>query len=249
MSWFTRTQQIKHNLQKQPRLWRGLVWAWRLFIALALIDVGYLIGITPDWERYAKGPIQSSAFIEKYKLQRLNARNLPRLRWSPVSISRIPDHVLRSVIVAEDSRFFQHSGFDEDAFKKAMEYNLSKKRLVFGASTISQQTVKNLFLSPSRNPLRKWHELVLTILMERNLSKERIIEMYLNVAEFGRGIYGVEAAAQFYWGKSISKLSVSQATELAATLPGPIKHNPSTRTKYFVRHSKKIRRHLGSHQI
>ena len=199
----------------------------------------------PDWASYASGPIQASKFIEQYKKDKTGHRDWPRLRWQPVSISRIPERVIRAVVVAEDSRFFQHNGFDEEAFKKAMEYNFSKRRFIFGASTISQQTVKNLFLSPSRNPLRKWHELVLTFLMERNISKERIMELYLNIAEFGRGIYGVEAASRYYWNKSVSQLTYQEATELAATLPGPVKHNPATQTKYFVRHKKKIRKHLG----
>jgi monofunctional biosynthetic peptidoglycan transglycosylase len=123
-----------------------------------------------------------------------------------------------------------------------MEYNFSKKRLIFGGSTISQQTVKNVFLSPSRNPLRKWHELLLTIGMERNLSKQRVLEHYLNLAEFGRGIYGVDAAARYYWGKPASRLTDRQAIELAATLPSPVKNNPKTRTRSFENRVKKIRR-------
>jgi monofunctional biosynthetic peptidoglycan transglycosylase len=141
--------------------------------------------------------------------------------------------MIRAIIVAEDSRFYSHSGIDLEALKAAMEYNLSEKRFVYGGSTISQQTVKNIFLSPSRNPLRKWHELMLTIGMERNLSKKRILELYLNVAEFGRGIYGVEAAARFYWGIPASNLSAKQAIQLAATLPSPVNHNPGSRTSVF----------------
>ena len=244
MSWKSRTQKIKTQL-RQPKILRAIKWGWRLLLVLAVFDLGYLAGITPDWASYASGPIQTSKFIEQYKQDKAGHRDWPRLRWQPVPISRIPERVIRAVVVAEDSRFFQHNGFDEEAFKKAMEYNFSKRRFIFGASTISQQTVKNLFLSPSRNPLRKWHELVLTFLMERNISKERIMELYLNIAEFGRGIYGVEAASRHYWNKSVSQLTYQEATELAATLPGPVKHNPATQTKYFVRHKKKIRKHLG----
>lgn len=247
MSWKSRTQKI-HTKLRRPKIWRIIKWGWYLLIVLMLVDVGYLIGITPHWAFYAEGAIPQSRFIQKYthdRSDRPQQKQWPRLRWNPVSLSLIPDHVVRATIVAEDSRFFQHNGFDKEAFREAMQYNLSKRRLIFGASTISQQTVKNLFLSPSKNPLRKWHEFVLTYLMERNISKKRIIEIYLNVAEFGRGIYGVEAASRFYWGKSVSELSFSQAVELAATLPAPIKHNPSTQTKYFVRHREKIRKHLG----
>jgi len=244
MSWKSRTQKIRSTL-RQPKIWRFIKWGWRILIALVLIDTGYLIGISPDWGLYAEGPIPQSRFIQKYQQDKADHKQWPRLHWQPVALGRIPEHLIRAVVVAEDSRFFHHNGFDEQAFKEAMQYNLSKRRLVFGASTISQQTVKNLFLSPSRNPLRKWHEFVLTYSMERNISKKRIIEIYLNVAEFGRGIYGVDAAAQHYWNKSVSKLSFSQAVELAATLPSPVKHNPVTQTKFFVRHKKKIRKHLG----
>jgi monofunctional biosynthetic peptidoglycan transglycosylase len=121
-----------------------------------------------------------------------------------------------------------------------MDYNLREGRFVFGASTISQQTVKNLFLTPSRNPLRKWHELILTWGMERSLGKRRILEIYLNVVELGRGIYGVQAASQAYWGISPDQLSPAQAAELVASLPSPVKNNPATHTRYFERRSKKL---------
>ena len=145
------------------------------------------------------------------------------------------------MIVAEDSRFYQHNGFDLIAFREAMDYNLTQRRAVIGGSTISQQTVKNMFLNPSRNPIRKWHELLMTLFMERKLSKGRILAIYLNIAEFGRGIYGVEAASQHYWGISAFQISEDQAVELAATLPSPKKHNPKTQTKIFSRRVKKIK--------
>ncbi len=167
-------------------------------------------------------------------------RDLPSLRWRPVSLTEIPRHVRRAVIVAEDSRFYQHGGFDLIAFRDAMDYNVAQGRFALGASTISQQTVKNLYLSSSRNPLRKWHELILTWGMERNLSKDRILEIYLNVAEFGPGIYGVEAASQVYWGKSVLRLTLSEAAELAASLPSPKTNNPATRTQRFRKRVHKI---------
>jgi monofunctional biosynthetic peptidoglycan transglycosylase len=152
--------------------------------------------------------------------------------------------MIRAAIAAEDSRFYQHEGVDFDALKEAMEYNLSEQRMAYGASTISQQTVKNIFLSPSRNPLRKWHEFLLTLGMERNLTKKRILEHYLNLAEFGKGIYGVEAAARYYWGIPAYRLTSRQAIELAATLPSPVKNNPRTRTKSFQKRVKRIRRYF-----
>lgn len=208
------------------------------------MDTGYLIGIWPNWDIYAEGPVQQSNFIRNYISQRYQHRDWPPLNWQPVSINKIPKHMVRALIVAEDARFYSHSGIDTNALKEVMEYNLSKSRFVFGGSTISQQTIKNIFLSPSRNPLRKWHEFILTIGMEQNLSKQRILELYLNIAEFGRGVYGVDAAAKYYWGISAEQLSVRQAIQLAATLPAPVNHNPNTSSKFFLKRVKKIGRYF-----
>ena len=232
------------SLFRVPIITSTLRWAWRLLPVLIMMDIGYLIGIWPDWELYSEGPVQRSSFIRRYEFEQHRHADWPRLRWNPVPIATIPRSVVRAVIVAEDARFYEHEGVDIEALKDAMEYNLSRKKLIYGASTISQQTVKNIFLSPSRNPLRKWHELVLTIGMERNLSKERILEQYLNVAEFGRGLYGVDAAARYYWGIPASGLTSRQAIELAATLPSPARNNPKTRTRSFQNRVKKIRRYF-----
>ena len=223
------------------RLWR---WTWRILLILVLIDAGYLIGIWPDWEQYRRGPVPESNFIRAYRAEQAQRSDWPPLRWSPVPLESIPQGVIRAVVVAEDSRFYEHAGVDLEALRQAMETNLSEQRMAYGASTISQQTVKNLFLSRSRNPLRKWHELVITLGMERSLSKKRILELYLNVAEFGRGIYGVDAAAKHYWGIPVHRLSNRQAIELAATLPSPLRSNPATRSKAFQRRVRKIRRYF-----
>lgn len=232
------------SIFRLPIVKHTLRWSGRLVLLLVVIDVGYLVVIWPDWEKYADGPVQPSSFIRNYEFTQRHHADWPELRWYPVSIKNIPRSMIRAVVVAEDSRFYEHEGVDFVALKDAMEYNLSEQRMVYGASTISQQTVKNVFLSPSRNPLRKWHELLLTFGMERNLTKKRILEHYLNLAEFGRGIYGVDAAARYYWGIPVSRLTSRQAIELAATLPSPVKSNPGTRTKSFQRRVKKIRRHF-----
>ncbi len=231
-------------LFRTPFVVRMLRISIRLLPILVMMDVGYLIGIWPDWDSYAEGPIQRSSFISSYEFERHRHKDWPRLRWNPVRIDNVPRGMIRALIVAEDANFYSHQGVDINALKEAMEYNLSEKRLVYGASTISQQTVKNVFLSSSRNPLRKWHELVLTIGMERSLSKKRILEHYINVAEFGRGIYGVDAAARYYWGIPASRLSNRQAIELAATLPSPVDNNPKTRTRSFQNRVKKIKRYF-----
>ena len=227
-----------------PSVKQTLKMSWKILLLIFVMDTGYLIGIWPNWKIYAEGPIQQSNFIRNYITEHYHHRDWPRLHWRPVSVNVIPKHMIRALIVAEDARFYSHSGIDTDALQEVMEYNLTKNRFVYGGSTISQQTIKNIFLSPSRNPFRKWHEFVLTMGMERNLTKQRILEQYLNIVEFGRGIYGVNAAAQYYWGIPASELSVWQSVELAATLPAPVKHNPNTRTKFFLKRVKKIGRYF-----
>lgn len=204
-----------------------------------VIDAFYVSTLWPDWNTLATGPVPTSNFIKQYQSV-YRKHHWPSLQWRPIQYQDIPQHLQRAVVVGEDSRFWQHSGFDLIAFKEAMDYNLAERRFAFGASTISQQTVKNLFLSASRNPLRKWHELLLTWGMEKNLRKRRILEIYLNIAEFDRGVYGVEAAARHFWGIPASQLSIGQAVELAATLPSPGKNNPRTRTDAFLHRVEKI---------
>lgn len=220
-------------------------WWLRIFLVLLIVDLSYLTYIWPDWGRLAAGPIPKSNFIQVYEQRRMQ-KQWPALRWSPVAFSSLPKHMQRAVLVAEDSRFYTHNGLDLIAIKDAWDYNMERGQLLFGASTISQQTAKNLFLNPSRNPVRKWHEFVLTMGLERHLSKQRILEIYLNTAEFGRGIYGVQAAAQAYWGVPAANLTVTQAAELAATLPGPVKNNPASRTDFFLRRTKKILSLMGT---
>lgn len=221
------------------RLRRSLRWALRIFLILLIVDLVYLAMIWPDWKKLAHGDIPKSSFMLLYGENQV-ARGWPTLRWHPVPLAKIPRHMLRAVLVAEDSRFYEHSGFDLIAIREALDYNLSRGELLIGASTISQQTVKNLYLSPSRDPLRKWHEIVLTWGLEHNLRKSRILELYLNVVEFGRGIYGVQAAAQAYYGVDVGELSLVQSAELAASLPSPVKNNPLSRTERFQRRSQRI---------
>lgn len=221
------------------RLGNVLHWTLRLLVAALVVDLLYLASIWPDWAALRKGPVPQTNFMVSYESARVR-HHWPRVAWHPVSLSQVPRILVRAVLIGEDSRFYIHHGFDFVAIRDAWDYNWAEGRIVFGASTISQQTVKNLFLSPSRNPLRKWHEAVLTWGLEHHLTKNRILEIYLNTAEFGRGIYGVDAAARAYFGEPVSALTLPQAAELAATLPGPVKNNPRTRSRYFVRRAHKI---------
>lgn len=226
-------------LRAIPAISRLLFWLPRILLMALVIDLFYVATIWPDWARYKSGTVPQSTFIKHY-IKTYKKLGQSPLQWSPVSFEEMPKYLARAVVVAEDSRFYEHEGFDLIAFKEAMEYNLTTGRLAFGASTISQQTVKNLFLSPRRDPLRKWHELLLTWGMEHNLSKKRILELYLNVAEFGTGIYGVQAASMHYWNQPVSQISQRQAIELAATLPAPKSQNPANRSKGFERRVDKI---------
>ncbi|NOZ53757.1 MAG: monofunctional biosynthetic peptidoglycan transglycosylase [Gammaproteobacteria bacterium] len=219
-------------------------WGIRILAALLLIEIGFIWGLMPDWDEFAYGPVPKSRAIKKYEYLQTTQEDYAQLKWQPITLKSLPKHLVRAVIVAEDARFYQHKGLDQEALKKALEYNLSQRRIVYGASTISQQTIKNLFLSPSRNPLRKLHEIILTYLMEQNVGKQRILEIYLNSAEFGVGIYGVEAASQYYFRKSAKYLTPLESVELAASLPAPKNHNPETRTRFFIKKIAKIRRHL-----
>ena len=227
------------------RYWRIIRWSLRILVLCLLVDFGYILGKLPDWTHFSDGPIQKSAFMMDYEYQQAVDSKLPPLQWRPVGLDKISTNIVHAIIVAEDYRFYKHNGIDTEALKQAWDYNLKNGRIIYGGSTISQQMIKNFLLSPSRNPLRKWHELWLTLSLEHNVSKDRILEVYLNIAEFGVGIYGVEAASRHYWGIPARDLSMDRAIELAATLTAPKKHNPATRTEYFLKQVKKIRRNLG----
>ncbi len=217
-----------------------LRWALRLFLLFVVGDLVYLASVWPDWQRIAHGPVPETRFIRHYVSVRA-AHHWPRLRWKPVPLWEIPKTVQRAVIVAEDSRFWQEKdGFDFPAIRDAFLYNLRKGHIVYGASTITQQTAKNLFLTPSRNFLRKGNEALLTWILVHHLSKSRILEIYLDTAQFGRGIYGVEAASRAYWGLSVTQLSLAQAAALAASLPSPVDNNPAHQGRFFVHHYRKI---------
>ena len=157
-----------------------------------------------------------------YRLSDLRATN-PKveLKYRFVPYDRISRELKRAMIAAEDSHFVEHEGFDWDGIQLALEKNQKKGRVVAGGSTITQQLAKNLFLSPTRSYWRKAEEAVITIMLEAMLDKERIFELYLNVIEWGNGVFGADAAAQRYFGTSAARLSAEQAARLAAMAPNP----------------------------
>jgi monofunctional biosynthetic peptidoglycan transglycosylase len=157
-----------------------------------------------------------------------------KLKQSWVALDQLSPNMPLAVIAAEDNLFMEHSGFDFESIEKAREYNTRKKgKKVRGASTISQQTAKNVFLWPHRSWIRKGLEVYFTVLIELVWGKPRIMEVYLNVLETGKGIYGVGAASEIYFGKPASGISRSEAALIAAVLPNPLKWNPAAPTPYI----------------
>ncbi|MDP1633712.1 MAG: monofunctional biosynthetic peptidoglycan transglycosylase, partial [Gallionellaceae bacterium] len=162
-----------------------------------------------------------SAFMED-RLQVMQDKN-PKagLKYRWVDYGNISNHLKRALIVSEDAKFIDHEGFDWEGIAKAYEKNRKKGKVVAGGSTISQQLAKNLFLSTKRTPWRKGEEVLITLMLEAVMNKQRIFEIYLNVIEWGNGVFGAEAAAQHYFGVSAAQLSPEQAARLAAMVPNP----------------------------
>lgn len=165
-------------------------------------------------------------------------------RWVPYS--RISPHLKRAVIVTEDSAFWQHEGVDYEQLKDAVEVNLERMEFARGASTITQQLAKNLYLSPSKNPLRKVKELLIARELEVELSKQRILELYLNVIEWGDGIWGAEAAARHYFHKSAADLTAPEAALLAGAVANPHIMDPAHPSARLLRRQEMIMRRMGA---
>jgi monofunctional biosynthetic peptidoglycan transglycosylase len=162
------------------------------------------------------------------------------LRYKWVDYNRISNHLKRAVVAAEDSRFIDHEGFDWEGIQKAYEKNLKKGKIVAGGSTISQQLAKNLFLSTKRTPWRKAEEAIITLMLEKMLTKRRILEIYLNVIEWGDGVFGAEAASRHYYKTGASRLSRNQAARLAAMIPNPRFYDRHKSTRYLNRRTATI---------
>ena len=228
--------------------WGWLVFAWKAFcyglgtvvIAVIAIQLWFLSHII-YWSSYNPS---STAFMERH-LEKPGAR----LRQSWVPYSRISEHLKRAVVAAEDAKFLDHDGFDWEAIQRAIDKNERRGRVVAGASTITQQLAKNLFLSGSRSWLRKGQEAAITWMMERTLSKRRILEIYLNVAEWGEGVFGAEAAARHHFGASASALGPQQAAYLAAILPSPRRYDRGRETPYIAGRMVTISSRMTSAQI
>lgn len=187
----------------------------------------------PDVAALARANPETTAFIDRYRAQRRAAGQSDRVEWRWVPGDAISPHLKRAVVSAEDMEFFSHDGFSTAEIKVALREALESREAPRGASTITQQLAKNLWLSPSRSPVRKLKEVVLTRQLERALSKQRILDIYLNVVEFGPGVYGAEAAARRYFGKSAAFLTEHEAAQLAASLPRPSRWHPGVESSAY----------------
>jgi len=212
-----------------------------LIILLSVLAISfYLISI--DISRLKKENPEKTSFMKYREKEARQKGKRYSIRQQWVSISKISPYLIKAVLIGEDDKFWRHEGFDYEAIQKAFEKDIREKRFKFGGSTISQQLAKNLYLSPSKNPLRKVAEAVITWRIERVLTKRRILELYLNVIEWGDGIFGVEAAARHYFGKAASDLTPDEAARLAAVLPNPRRYNPLGNQRYVLNRSRLIYR-------
>ncbi len=222
-------------------------WAGRLAM-LATVAAGVWVGVMiwtwPSVGRLATARPATTAFIEQYRAEQRAAGRPTRVAWTWTPYAAISPALKRAVLVSEDVNFFSHHGFALDEMQSALEDALRDRELPRGASTITQQLAKNLWLSRSRNPLRKAKEAVLTWQLERRLSKRRILELYLNVVEFGPGVYGVGAASQRYFAKPPADLDEREAAQLAAVLPSPSTWRPGSASPGYRRRVAAIERRM-----
>ncbi|MBI4473444.1 MAG: monofunctional biosynthetic peptidoglycan transglycosylase [Acidobacteria bacterium] len=217
--------------------------------ALLFLIVGAYTGVSlatlPDVQTLKSKNPTVTALMEQRAHER-GSKVRPIRTW--VSYNNISPHLRNAVIVAEDGAFFQHSGYDIHELKESVRRNWRERRFARGASTITQQLAKNLYLSTSKNPLRKIKEFFIAQDMERFLSKQRIFEIYLNVIEWGDGIYGIEPAAQNYYGKSAGEVLPEEAAILAAMIPNPRRYTPVRNLKYLESRKGVILKRLVSYK-
>jgi monofunctional biosynthetic peptidoglycan transglycosylase len=224
----------------------GIVWrAFVVVLALGFACAAYIYLTLPDVRVLRTQNPPTTAFIE-LRARQAEAKGEPVRkiqRWA--TYARISPNLKRAVLVAEDSAFWQHEGVDFQQIRESMEVNLERMEFARGASTITQQLAKNLYLSPSKNPIRKVREILIARRLEAELSKQRILELYLNVIEWGNGIYGADAAAHAYFGKSAADLTASEAALLAAAIPNTRILDPGHPSARLRRRQEMVLRRMG----
>jgi len=214
-------------------------------LGVAFGYVAYLYLTIPDVRGLASRDPDTTAYIELRRDEAHAAGRSFTLRRRWVPYNRISNQLKRAVIVTEDSAFFEHEGLDYQQIRESVENSLEDGGAMRGASTITQQLAKNLYLSPSRNPMRKLRELIITRRLESALTKPRILEIYLNSIEWGDGIFGCEAAARAYFGKAAAQLGASEAALLAGAIINPRVHSPAKPTRRLLRRQQIILRRMG----
>ena len=214
-------------------------------IVLAAIQFWFLVHV---WYWAGNNP-ESTAFM-RARLEILQQDNpKARLRQQWVPYQRISGHLKRAIVAAEDAKFVNHNGFDWDGIQKAYEKNLREGEIVAGGSTITQQLAKNLFFSGERAWWRKAQEAVVAVMIETVMSKRRILEIYLNVIEWGEGVFGAEAAARHHYGTTAAGLSPEQAARLASIVPSPRRYGPASDTAYLQRRTQTLLARMNGAQI
>jgi monofunctional biosynthetic peptidoglycan transglycosylase len=222
---------------------KGRAGRWLAATAAAcLAYLAYVYLTLPDVRPLARSNPSMTAFMQLR--ERESGRPVRRPTW--VGLSSISKDLQRAVVIAEDAAFWGHEGIDYDELRISIERNLRERQIVRGASTITQQLAKNLYLSPSRNPVRKFRELVIARRLEVELTKARILELYLNVIEWGDGIYGVEAAARTYFHTSAGNLTPSQAALLAGAIINPRLLNPARPTPRLLARQRLLLTRMGA---
>jgi monofunctional biosynthetic peptidoglycan transglycosylase len=227
------------------------LWTWtrRALAALILILLawqGWYLGWVVWW-KYANPTRTHFMALRLAELREKDPKAELKQQWVPYE--RISDKLKRAVIAAEDARFPDHEGFDWEGMQKALEKNRKKGKVVAGGSTITQQLAKNLFLSAEKTPWRKAQEALITLMLEAVLDKSRILELYLNLVEWGNGVFGAEAAARHYYGIPASDLNAQQAARLAVMLPNPRRFERLPGSPYLAQRSQIILGRMNSAEV
>ncbi|GGY72274.1 monofunctional biosynthetic peptidoglycan transglycosylase [Pseudoduganella plicata] len=231
---------------KRPGRWAWVKWLFILPIAIFLAVQAYFF--VQIWWWVDHNPTMTAFMRQQQSAMREKDPNATiRQQWVPYE--RISKNLKRAIIASEDANFSEHDGVDWDALEKAFERNDKRGRITHGGSTITQQLAKNLFLSGSRSYVRKGQELIITYMLEALMDKQRIFEIYLNVVEFGRGIYGAEAAARYYYRIPAARLGAAQAAKLAVMLPNPRYYDAHRNTSYLKRRTGIILQRMGSAEL
>jgi monofunctional biosynthetic peptidoglycan transglycosylase len=222
---------------------------WALIAAASLLVLGviFVVGIwisLPNVKSLGSTNPTTTAFMELRRREATQAGKPISLKWTWRPLGRISRLLQRAVLHTEDARFFRHEGVDWEAVRETAERDWKEKSMGRGGSTITQQVAKNLYLSPDRSLVRKLRELFIAWRLESALEKDRILELYLNIAEWGPGVFGAEAAARHWYGHSTAELTADQAARLALALPNPFKRSPKTRSRSLDRQAARVVRAL-----